>query len=66
MVIADLDLVGVPIFEPEADSPLIVDRDGVLTLPVSLQRMQPVTRRYPEVIQTRRQIDVLELAGRSS
>jgi len=42
VVVRNLDIVGITVNEPEADSPLVVDRDCVLALPVSPQPMQPV------------------------
>jgi hypothetical protein len=47
MIVCDLDLVCVPIRETKAYSPLIIDGDRVLTLPVSSQAMQTIARRNP-------------------
>jgi len=62
VVVGDLDLVGVAVLEAEADTPLVVHRDRVLTLALALKRMQPVAGRDLEVVEPGRQIDVLELA----
>jgi hypothetical protein len=35
VIIRDLDIVRITINEPEADAPLVVDGDGVLSLAVS-------------------------------
>jgi hypothetical protein len=52
MVIHDLHVVGVALAPYEADAPLVVDSDAVLTLPVAFQRLQLVSgegRKRPEV-----------------
>jgi hypothetical protein len=36
VVITDLDIVGIPVLEPEADPPLVIDRDRVLALALTL------------------------------
>jgi hypothetical protein len=60
MVINDLDIVGIAIPKTEADTPLVIDRDRVLALSISLQDMQTVARRNPEIIKATRIIDVFE------
>jgi hypothetical protein len=52
MVIHDLDLVGVAVLLLKANSPLIVDSDAVLMLPISQQPFEPVAwdrRQFCEV-----------------
>ena len=61
MIVADLDVPGIAIHEPEADPPLIVHRDRVLALPVTLERKQAVAGWNSEVVQLGRQVDILEL-----
>ena len=39
MVVAKLDVVGVTRLEPEADAPLVVDRDGELPTTVAAERV---------------------------
>ena len=41
-----------------------VDADAPLPGPVTLERLQPVARRRPEILETPRQVDLLELAQR--
>src|SRR2546426_7590964 len=42
---------------PEADPPLLVDPDAVLTRTIARQLLQPVPRRHPQVRQNLRSID---------
>ena len=51
MVIYNLDVVGISITPHEADAPLIVDANAVLSLSVALERFQMITRRGREVAQ---------------
>jgi len=49
MVIYDFDLLR-PVFAPdEADPPLVVDPDAVLTATGARERFEPIARRNPEV-----------------
>lgn len=50
MVVAKLDVVGVTRLEPEADAPLVVDRDGELPTTVAAERVQPIAGWYPQVV----------------
>jgi len=47
MVVADFYLIGIAVFEPKADPPLIVDSDRVLALAVIEQGMQAIAGRNP-------------------
>lgn len=49
VVVAKLDVVGITIEEPKADSPLVVDRDRMLALPVPVQRVKPIAWRHLQV-----------------
>lgn len=60
MVVADLDVEGIPALEPEADPPPVVDRDRVLALTIALQPVQSVAWRNFEIIKTCREVYVLE------
>lgn len=62
MIVADLDLVGVAANEPKADTPLIVHGDGVLTLPVTLERREAIAGWHFQVVQVRRQVDVFQFS----
>src|SRR6185503_19408806 len=61
MIIDDFDIPRVSIFKPEAQPPLVVDPDGPLTLTVSLQFLQPITRRCPHIVQKNALIELVEL-----
>jgi len=50
VVIYNLDIVGITIDEPKADTPLVVDRDGILSLPLPPKLVQPITWRNPKII----------------
>ena len=65
MVVADLDVVRIPVHEAETNAPLIVDRDRVLAPPIILERMEAIAGRHLEVVQLGRKMDILEFANRS-
>jgi len=44
MVISDFNLMGVTISPFKADPKLVVDPNAVLSLPLSLERLKPVSR----------------------
>jgi len=50
MVINDLYFIGVTFPPNEADTPTIVDSDAVLACTVSLQGLQPIARKYEQVV----------------
>ncbi len=54
MVASDLDIIGIAIYESEADPPLVVDGDGVLAFSVSSKPMESIARGNPQVIQALR------------
>ena len=45
MIVGDFDLVALAIVPHEADAPLVVDPDAVLTRPLPLQGFQAIRRR---------------------
>jgi hypothetical protein len=51
MIIDDLDALRRAFAPEEADSPLIVDPDTILTLPATAQRLKPVSRNSRQVLQ---------------
>jgi hypothetical protein len=62
VVVTDLDVKRISVAEPEADPPLVIDRYGVLTKPVPLERVQPVAGRQAQLLEFDGGIDVVELA----
>src|SRR5574337_1326430 len=51
VVIRNLNVVGVAVAPPKADTPLIVNPDAVLPGTVARQLLEPVAGRDPQVIQ---------------
>jgi hypothetical protein len=43
MIVDDLDVVGIAIPPNEADSELIVDPNGVLTIPITAKRLEVIS-----------------------
>lgn len=60
MIIGDLNIECIPILESKTYTPLIVDPDRVLTLPVPLKLVKLVSDRRLEILQPRRYVNVLE------
>jgi len=65
VIIRNFNIVSITLNEPEADAPLIIDGDRVLSFSVSPKLMESIPQRNPKVIQARCQVDVLELSPRS-
>ncbi len=62
MVVDDLNVVRVAAAPSETDPPLVVDSDAVLPAPVALERLQPVARRYAQVVQALGGVELNQLA----
>ena len=62
MVIDDLDLVRPPVAPDEADPPLVVDSNAVLSRPVAAQHFQMVTGRRTKVGQGASCIQIVQPA----
>lgn len=52
MVVDDFDVRCVTIAPPEANPPLVVDSDCVLSFTAAFQRFQPVSRWNPQILQS--------------
>jgi hypothetical protein len=50
MIVADFDVMGVAICITKADSPLIVDPNGELTVAIAPQPFQPIAGRDTQII----------------
>jgi hypothetical protein len=61
VVVHDLNVVRIAAVPPEADPPLIVDPDAVLTCAITAQPFQAVPRRHAKIVQPRRSIKHPEL-----
>jgi hypothetical protein len=49
VIVDDFDVMGMAGFPSEADAPLVVDSNAVLTLAVAFQCFEPVSRWNPKV-----------------
>jgi len=65
MVVGQFHIVSITVDEPKADAPLIVDSNGMLSLPLLLEFMKAVARRNLQVAQVGREVKVFELARRT-
>ncbi len=62
MTIHNLNIPCVAILPPEADTPLIVDPDAVLSLSVALEGLKAVTRRLRQILQSPGTVEIEQLA----
>jgi hypothetical protein len=62
MIVDQLDIKSVTVVPTKADAKLIVHSDAVLAASVTVQGLQSITRRRPQVRQVRRRVDEQELA----
>lgn len=49
MIVHNFNVVSVSAFPPEADSPLVIHSDAMLTFAVSFQRLQTIARRHEQL-----------------
>ena len=61
MVVCDLDLMRVALPPHEAQTPLVIDANAMLTRSVVFERFQPVARRRPQIQQVGCRIQNLQL-----
>jgi hypothetical protein len=66
VIVDDLDVARRAVVPPEDHSPLVIDSNRTEALPRSLQRLQPISRRYTHILQPAGSMQVLELARRCS
>lgn len=66
MIVDDLDVVSVAIFPNEANAPLIINANAMLTLAVASQRFQAVARGSQQVLERSRSMEVQQLPARDS
>lgn len=64
MVIDNFDIEGVAVLEAETHAPLVVDADAPHAFSVALQFFQAVLRGYPQILDTYRPMQHLQLALR--
>ncbi len=56
MVIGNFNFIGISLFPHEADPPLVVDPDAILSFSIAGKLLQPVSRRNPEILERFRRI----------
>jgi hypothetical protein len=61
VVVHDLHIISVPIVPNEADAILIVDPDAVLSPAVARERLEPITRKRPQVAELSSGVQLLQL-----
>jgi hypothetical protein len=66
VVIGDLNVESISFTPHEADSPLVVDPDAVLSLAISLQLFQPISRWDSQVLERDRAVQQQQLSPRHS
>ena len=62
MVIADFNFESITIFKSETDSPLIINRYGMLAFTVTGQSVQLITGRNLQIIKACGQIDIFQFS----
>ena len=62
MVVNDLNPFWTSVAPPEADTPLIIDSDAVLSCSITAQMLEPVARRNPKILETTRGVNLPQLA----
>jgi hypothetical protein len=60
MIICYFNLMRISVGKPEADAPLVVYRNRVLSFPVALQAMKTIARGHPQIIDARRQVNIFQ------
>ncbi len=65
MIVGDFHLVGIAITPLEADPPLIIDSNTVLSLPVSPECFQPVSWRGSEISKFRSRVQLPQFPPRN-
>ncbi len=63
MVIGNLNIIRIAVLKTETYPPLIVDRNCVLSYPISFQGMKAVTWGYLQIIQTGSKINIFQTAN---
>jgi len=53
MIVNDFNLMHITAMPDETDAPLVIDLDAVLPFTITMQRLQPISRRNPQGFQPR-------------
>jgi hypothetical protein len=62
VVVTKLNIERIALFEPKANAPLIIDRNGVLALAVTLEGVETIARRYAKVADLRGHVNGLQFS----
>ena len=62
VIVAELDIMRIAIFEAKADAPLIVNGNRMLARSIVLERVQPIPRRDAQIGKLRCHIDRFQLS----
>src|SRR5215213_6737328 len=66
VIVFDADFVGMSLLPSERDAILVVDLNAVTTGLIALQRLEPITGRDREIVESHRDVERLELSLRDS
>src|SRR5437870_1917662 len=66
VVVDNFDLFGISVHPDKAKSVSIIDSKAPLAHPVAAQRFKPVTRRYPQILQPLRRIQLHKFPKRDA
>lgn len=62
MVVYDLDVFRTCVRPPKTHPKWVVHTDAVLADPIALQRLQPIAGRYPQIIQSRHDLQLAQFS----
>ncbi len=62
VIVNDLDVPGIATLKAETQAPLVVDAYAELTRALTLEKLEPVVRRHPQVLQSSGSVEHLQLA----
>ncbi len=65
MIIDDFDVIGIAVLPDKTDAPLVIDADAVLARTVPGQFLEPIRRRYTQVVQRLRSVEHSQLSERN-
>jgi hypothetical protein len=65
MVVAQFNVMAAAVPPDETDAPLVVDPDGMLPPPVSLEGFEVIARWHPEILQASHRVDQKQLPNRT-
>jgi hypothetical protein len=63
VIICDFYIEGIAFLKSEADAPLVIDRNGVLTFSISRQLMESIPRRNAKVVETPGEVNEFQFSA---